>query len=184
MTIEPPTLERLLNKALDDPLTMLTGVLAICAFVSVWLVLFQLLDARKSSKRQLRAYVFVAEVEVIGMDTNEARAAITIRNTGQTPAYDVTISTRAAAFSIAEVPAFEPASVGIDSSRFVFGPDGHGRRDIPLHPFFGDSSAFKGAVRALYVWGEILYRDAFGKPQYTRFRHVIGGVVDGLAITK
>jgi hypothetical protein len=177
MTIEPSTLERLLNKALDDPLTMLTGVLAICAFLSVWLVLFQLLDARRFSKRQLRAYVFVAEVEIIGIGTDAVRAAVTIRNTGQTPAYDVTVSTAANA----DVTTFSPTPVGPDSSRFVLGPDGLGRRDISLHSIIGTPSALAAITNgnsALYVWGEILYRDAFGKRRHTRFRHMNRGVAN------
>lgn len=147
------------------------------AFITVGLVLV----GREQSvtvRAQLRAYVFVADVEIKGIGTPKVEAAILIRNTGQTPAYDVTMSTAARAFNVPGEIAFAPTPVGPDSSRFVFGPDGLGRRNIPLHTLIGEPGAI-AALRAgngiLYVHGEILYKDAFGAARHTRFRHAIGG---------
>jgi hypothetical protein len=127
---------------------------------------------RDTARRQLRAYVFVAQVEIVDVGTDNVNAAVIIRNRGQTPAYDVTVSTGANAFNVPGNVTFTPTPVGPDSSRFVLGPDGLGRRNISLHSIIGASGA-------LYVWGEILYKDAFGEDQYTRFRHMIGGGTAG-----
>jgi hypothetical protein len=131
-----------------------------------------------TARRQLRAYVFVAQVEIVDVGTSNVNAAVIIRNTGQTPAYDVTVSTGANAFNIPGNVTFTPTPVGPDSSRFIFGPDGLGRRNISLHSIIGAQTAIaaiKNGNGALYVWGEILYKDAFGEGQHTRFRHMIGG---------
>lgn len=136
------------------------------------------INTENTARRQLRAYVFVVQVEIVDMGTPNVNAAVKIRNTGQTPAYDVTVSTGANAFNVPGNVTFTPTPIGPNSSRFVFGPDGLGRYNIPLQSIIGAANriaAIKTGNGALYVWGEILYKDAFGKGQYTRFRHMIGG---------
>ena len=160
---------------LSDKIAAIASIVALlqfCALVATVVVLM------RTASRQLRAYVFVADAEITDIGTDSIQAVVTIKNTGQTPAYDVTLSTKAVAFNIPGKVIFEPTPVGPDSSRFVFGPDATGRRNIPLHTILGEPSAI-AALRerrgVLYVYGEILYKDAFKKDRYMRFRHMIGG---------
>jgi hypothetical protein len=135
-------------------------------------------DSRETAERQLRAYVFVAGVEITNVGTNDIQAVITIRNTGKTPAYKVTISTKARAFNIQDDIVLEDTPVGSDSSRFVFGPDGLGQRNIPLRDIFTCSEAIttiREGGGILYIYGKILYEDAFKKNQSTQFNFNIGG---------
>ena len=171
----------------DRWLVRLTAILAVATALLViatgflWNATKQLVGgAEDTAKRQLRAYVFVGEAEIIHAGTNMVEAAIKIKNFGQTPAYDVTISTAAQAFNIPGDIAFAPTPVGPDSSRFVFGPGAEGRHSIPLHTLIGEPEAMSGLKAgegALYVYGEIRYRDTFRRQVGTRFRFVIGGTV-------
>src|SRR5271156_2954238 len=54
---------RVLRKTFDDPLTILTGVLALATFGLVVGVIFQVRDGRRSSERQLRAYLMIQDVK-------------------------------------------------------------------------------------------------------------------------
>jgi len=134
--------------------------------------------SRDTTQKQLRAYVFAFDADVFDAGTDSVRASIAIKNSGQTPAYDVKVSIAANAFYVTDDITFHPTPVGPDTKTFVFGPGGSGRRDIPLRPIIGEPasvSTVKDGNGALYVWGEILYTDTFGKDQYTRFRFMIGG---------
>jgi hypothetical protein len=165
----------------------LTGALAITSFLLFGIGLWQVAITRMVARKQLRAYVFVADVEIFGAGTDKAQAAVLIRNTGQTPAHNVTVSTKACAFNFPGEVTFEPTPVGPDSSRFVFGPDSLGRRNIPLHTIIGTPravTALKAGNGVLYVYGEILYKDVFGKGRRTQFRHVIGGSTGWLSDNK
>jgi hypothetical protein len=152
------------------------------ATLLLWGATRDLVDgAEITAERQLRAYIFVGEMEVTGAGTPKAQVVIKITNTGQTPGYDVTVSTASCTFDVPGEITFDPTAVGPDSSRFVLGPRAGGQRNIPLgthcvtHP--EHIAAMKAGKGVLYVWGEILYRDAFNKSRYTRFRHMIGGSV-------
>jgi hypothetical protein len=139
---------------------------------------FLVSDGRKHSRRQLRAYVLVIQAKIIDPDGPNPTAELMIRNTGQTPAYDVTVSTAA---NTANVPPgrteFDPTPVTPDSSRFVFGPNGTGKKDIPLSTFLNANSmpGLRSGVGVLHVWGTILYVDAFKNDRWTHFRFMIGG---------
>lgn len=167
-------------KVTDTLLAAFTFLLFIATVALYWATRSLVKRADDTAKRQLRAYVFVADVQIINIDTNAVQAAITIRNTGQTPAYSVTVSTKARAFNIPGEIVFETTPVGPDSNRLVFGPDGLACRNIPLHTILDCKeavAALKSGKGVLYIYGEILYKDTFGESRYTRFRHMIGGSV-------
>ncbi len=132
----------------------------------------------QASPRILKARRSETDAKCTG--TDQVQAAVVIRNTGQTPAHDVTVSSTAQTWDITQTATFGPTPVGPDFSRFVFGPPGFGRRNIRLHTLIGDPRAvvaLKAGTGVLYVYGEILYRDAFGYNHHTSFRHMIGGSV-------
>jgi hypothetical protein len=135
--------------------------------------------AEDTATRQLRAYVFVAEAEIVGLGTLVPMVNITIRNTGQTPAYDVIMSAMAKAFNSEQVAVFDEAKPDENSSRFVFGPSAHGRRTVELAAFLGQPEQ-RTALQSrngpiLFVWGVITYRDEFSADRETEFRLEIGG---------
>lgn len=138
----------------------------------------QLSHSKITAERQLRAYVFVTQAKILDPDGPNPRAELMTRNTGQTPAYEVTVS---AAANTANVPPgrtkFDPTPVTTDSSRFVFGPDGTGKKEIPLMTLLNPHSmpGLRAGVGVLHVWGQILYVDAFRKHRWTNFRFMIGG---------
>ena len=164
-----------------DPIATFTGLLFFVTVLLWWSTHCLVRGAEDTAKRQLRAYVFVGEAAIIHAGTNMVEAAIKVKNFGQTPAYDVTISTAARAFNIpGDIIAFAPTPVGPDSSRFVFGPGAEGRYSISLHTLIGEPEAMvglKAGEGALYVYGEIRYRDTFKRQVVAQFRFVIGGSV-------
>jgi hypothetical protein len=126
----------------------------------------------------LRAYVFVTQVKVIDPDSDRPTAEILIKNTGQTPAYNVTVAAAANRENFPPgIVTFAPTPVGQDTSRFVLGPDGLGVHTVSLTTLL-DKRVMQGmrdGHAALYVWGEIFYTDAFKKSWFTRLRFMIGG---------
>ena len=136
-----------------------------------------MIGAEKTAARQLRAYVFVADAEITGLNTASPQLQIIILNTGQTPAYDVVMSTRVKPFNADTIINFEKVEEGPDSSRFIFGPNAMGRRNIPLqfltNPGALDTLQHHGAV--MYAWGRLTYRDEFESSRITEFCLEIGG---------
>ena len=155
----------------DNWMVIGTLLLACAAFAQ-----FEL--GRRTAKRQLRAYIFIAEGKIIGMDTDDPQAEITIKNSGQTPAYKVVVSTAANTADVGNRPDFHPVAESENSSRFLFGADGMGRRNIPLKvllPVQAKRDALKAGLGILYVWGEIHYKDIFNHDRWVKFRLEIGG---------
>jgi hypothetical protein len=174
------------------------GVLG--AWLGVAILIWQTILSRRSSERQLRAYVVVELGRIVnvadppaavGLNVpTEARithpgwgpvAFIQIKNAGQTPAFDVAhwgnICFREFPLGSAlpEKPSGSPScsilGPSIPSTKlFRFGP-----RLTPTE--VTDLMAGKGAV---YVYGEIIYEDGFRKKHRTQYRvmyHQIGGAI-------
>ena len=164
--------------------------------VGIWGILVAigtLNHMRESSERQLRAYVLVDNCSVFnvakpvqvfrGQVFQHSEAEITnlacgpgvrvfIKNTGQTPAYEVChvghIAFREHPLK-APLPALQqstapPASVlgpGVLSSKLLFIPN-------PLAP--QETAQLRDGTGAIYVYGRISYRDAFKREQWTEYR--------------
>jgi hypothetical protein len=154
---------RLSRKLLDDPLAILTGAL-------VLVVLCQLRDARKSSKQQLRAYVFgnggsITLVAPSPGGDMQIHVTYRFKNFGHTPAYKASMWTRVEIFD-ADAPVF---SQHTGLGNFAIGPGANSESQLGrllTHPELDDIRAEK---KAIFVWGEIKYVDAFGKRRYFRF---------------
>jgi hypothetical protein len=156
-----------------------TGVIAIYA-------IRQYREGKKSSERQLRAYLSV----VIGGGTYQDRlkglrfdAQPMILNNGATPAYKVRYSAIAKIipdaiaakydFKIPAVPPISQASIGPKENRSMTAvykwtiPDARAAK------------VFAGDKIALWVWGAVEYEDAFGNPRYTEFCQRLMWLADG-----
>jgi hypothetical protein len=164
-----------------------------------WLTLSQM---RNTGERQLRAYV-VTELGTIGNIANPVPlypgqviiptgaeitnqgcgpvARIQIKNTGQTPAYQVVhwgnicISAHPLVGALpGPLPGYRPTAVlgpGIISTKMFF-----------LNPALTAQQIadLRAGLVAIYVYGEIAYVDAFAQPQTTRYRfiyHPMGGAI-------
>ena len=134
-----------------------TGVLAAFAFI-------QVRDSRRSSERQLRAYVHIKMANVV-YDGGFLIAQVEIFNSGSTPAYGLTHWTTTGS--------------GIKTD-FPEGDKTGSRNDLAPHVPMTTRTPFKlseGALievitgkRQIYVWGEINYTDAFGVDRWTKYR--------------
>lgn len=132
--------------------------------------------AKDTAKRQLRAYVHVSEARFSDFGFPGGIYLVNYTNTGQTPAYDVysSIALQFAKFPLAE----ELVATGTGTKGIItLGRDGegHARLEAPR----GLSGEEYGEVRdgksAVFVFGTISYRDAFGEDWTTDFRYYVGG---------
>ena len=167
---------RIVNKVIDDPVT--SGIL-IVNFLLVLVVLSQVAEARKSSERQLRAYLTST---VGGAYRQGASRGLkfefrpVVVNTGQTPAYNVNSVSSIQLMTLEEALTFDfslPEAAG--QSVMTLGP--HQERFTPTIFDRRLSKAelrdFKKGNRRLFVYGTIHYRDTFRKRRHTNYCYVI-----------
>jgi hypothetical protein len=125
--------------------------------------------AEETAERQLRAYVFVREAHIIKID-NVLAARIVIKNFGQTPAIDVQ---HEALFRLDEIPPKTPlAPPNQDGPRSPLPPTGELFKLIRSNGLLSpeQEAAITARQIAFYVYGQIMYRDTFGKDRCTDFR--------------
>lgn len=127
--------------------------------------------AEKTAERQLRAYVFVESVEMI-TEGRIVRAVLSIKNSGQTPAYDlvvyVGISSRGS--SDVFVPP-KPDDIRLD--KISVGPgmsiSTSNQFEVPAENNELLAALDRGAA-VVYVYGRINYSDAFKVPRNLSYR--------------
>jgi hypothetical protein len=143
--------------------------------------------ARRTSERQLRAYVNIVSARITYNDELDIwESRIEQRNVGQTPAYDVRIF---GVLELAEWPLDESKLKPIndedaDASRYVLGPNsGRTKIDRPYNLGLFKLS-FKKLRRGtwdepsrqmLVAHGSIFFRDVFGHRRRTDYRYYVGG---------
>jgi hypothetical protein len=157
------------QRILTEPLALFTlAIAAFTAFLAVftgglWAV--SILTAR----RQLRAYVVVSAAKAV--NTSKVPAFnIHIRNCGQTPAYDV--RWRATIIPLAEGDEFS-----LEGNDAVLQPTlGPGQEytrsqwSIDLVNWIAVAISLTGGSKSLYAFGNVTYRDTFGRRRFTRYR--------------
>src|ERR1700674_386206 len=134
--------------------------------------------AGETAQKQLRAYVCVDSAVVKFPQPDVPEAQVSFKNCGQTPAYDFRgwIHTWFCEHPLKD--ALPPASNALRKGTEVLPP---GRKSIfvankkpPLPPQW---LALLGTVKfTFYIYGEVYYRDAFGKEQWTKYRLIYGGL--------
>jgi hypothetical protein len=170
------------------------------AWVGIGILILQTVVMQGNSKKQLRAYVVqemgaivnVADpMPAIGLVPTDARLShpewgpiirLQIKNTGQTPALEVT---NWAAICFREYPLVSalpernpelrpmPSILGagiVSTKTLFFGPPLTAQQIADL----------RAGTGAIYFHGEIRYRDIFKKTHFTRYRgmhHVMGGAI-------
>jgi hypothetical protein len=130
------------------------------------------IGAEKTAERQLRAYVMIKTVRLEGLkDDGCPRAIVTIKNSGNTPAKNVTHWAQMGFSTFPEMTLFPVR----DSSRIMppgaVAPGGKiimsTGIDKPLNA--PAINAIEKGTHAIYVVGEIRYEDAFGQTRETDF---------------
>ena len=130
---------------------------------------------------QLRAYVLVESTGILGVQNGGSPIAqVGVKNSGQTPAYNVTANLSVLRFSRYDAADTLPALPTIKEkvSGDIISPGGV-RTFMSRNP---DIILNKESVKqiydgthALFAYGEIFYMDSFGKKQTTTFRLYCGG---------
>lgn len=129
-----------------------------------------------TADRQLRAYVFVYAADIEGIDSaNPPEAVVVIKNSGQTPAFDV-LHVGGIGFG----KSFDTLSAAIppdEITRMTLPPGGIWKNCVtaPRRLSTGEKSAIHAGTMIIFVYGEIRYKDAFDKPRFTKYRFMIGG---------
>ena len=143
------------------------------AFAAVVAAFRSNMIARRSAERQLRAYIGVIEGRVERID-DRPFAKLTIKNAGQSPAYGLTNKINGSyrepdEFLFDENDSYFP--------RFDFLP---GETISITHEFMEPRKwdEFLESGRMLYLWGQISFTDAFGKPRIGKFRYRTGDRLD------
>jgi hypothetical protein len=176
------------------------------AWIGLVVLICQTVITRRTSQRQLRAYVLgdssiifnVADPVPLYAEQNlpqtEARITNTaagpgvlmqIKNTGQTPAFKV-MHWGYMCFREHPLTAALPARIPIafNAPTTILGPGQSNTKKLELIPSFPLTAAqihdLRNGAGAVYVYGEITYVDAFGENHFTHYRtmyHVIGGAI-------
>jgi hypothetical protein len=168
------------DKLRGDPIILLTTILALANIFLVILVSFQVRDARKSSERQLRAYLFLESTTPTDGTTinppqpemaNVPGASLLFKNSGQTPAYDI--------ITWAEM---KISTFGDESDLIVprlseiytanLGSNGVMPKGVNLKRRLTDIEIedIKAHRKAIYLYGRVEYRDGFKRKRFSNFR--------------
>jgi hypothetical protein len=181
----------------DRWMLIFSGAVAIGAFLQVGTFIVMI----RTSRRQLRAYVFVTHSEIkaanpagnILIPLQQIAAGtrpvteLRFTNTGQTPAYGMAIygGIRMVNWPVNDADIPRPSVRDRRVSRASYGPNGCTSKvdiiDAPLTP--EDIQALLNGTRAIVVHGEVRYRDSFGRRRRMRYRYFTGGLIGIRGIT-
>jgi hypothetical protein len=146
-------------------------VTALATATAAWYTRRQWETSTDNGRRQLRAYVFPDQANLVWEATAKPTTVeVTIKNSGQTPAYRVSTATM---IGVREYPLHGAFSVPSVTSKPTVIPPGSSTTlsDTMVHPLTADQlRAIQKGTQAVYVFGEIAYADAFGECRITRYR--------------
>lgn len=158
-----------------------TWILAGASVLQFLILVFTFWVMRDTARRQLRAYVCVSKALLKLEPPDSPEAQVYFSNGGQTPAYnvrqwihiwiekwplEVELPTPSEDFQIAT--SILPAA---SENKMLL------QKKPPVSP---QSVHLLGTkIGTVYVYGEIRYRDAFGKERYTKYRLMYGGADGG-----
>lgn len=126
----------------------------------------------KNSKRQLRAYVNVLSVKMVNVQRGQ-QVHIEFKNFGQTPAKNIRVWWEMTIRELQLVGGLE-RSTSPTAKHGVLAPSDLYTMSAPL-PLFSDGGEVHDGKKALYVFGQLCYRDAFDEDRITNFQFTIRG---------
>ncbi len=151
-------------------------VTAMATATAAWYTRKEWQSSVDNGHRQLRAYVFPDQANLVWQGIKEPTVAeIVIKNSGQTPAYKLSAAT---VISVNEYPLRTDLSVpSVSDNHTVVPPSGSYSLSVPLaQPLTSDQlKAIQKGTQAIYAYGEIAYVDAFGECRATRYRFYYTG---------
>jgi hypothetical protein len=151
-------------------------ITAIATATAAWYTRREWESSVDNGRRQLRAYVFPDQANLIWQGTVRPTVAeIIIKNSGQTPAYRLATSS---VFIVGDYPLQgEPNVPRFPNNRTVVPPSGNYALSIAMDkPLTGDQlRAIQKGTQAIYAVGEISYTDAFNECRVTRYRFYYQG---------
>jgi hypothetical protein len=146
------------------------GVAAIAGIATAFII-------HQGNKRQLRAYLKVEPNMKVPGGTNAPLVFdLEIKNCGQTPAYKL-VSFCSIDFKANPFTDFPPRPEDLPPDPPAYLPPG---AELTLHgkvaqPRTAQQRAdFKSGKSSLYLWGEIKYKDVFGKKRFVKFKWEYG----------
>jgi hypothetical protein len=162
-----------------EPTSVFTACIALFTFMLAMAGGYHVYVAGSTARRQLRAYVFITQTEINGVAAQtQPVSQLVIRNTGQTPAHDVMVYGN---MVFDEFPLKKDLPVLVFSdpqlTRENLGPGSERYKwEYALTPLTEDQIAkMHAGTHALYVYGEIRYRDVFKKKRFTKYLYFTGG---------
>lgn len=174
---EKPANERKITDA-TVALAWITGILA--AFTALlWGATYCLVrNAKDTAKRQLRAYVNVAIVKMVNAKRDgfiRQQVHIELKNFGQTPAQNIRLWREMDIRELPLVGNLERTTTRTVQHGVLAPSDVY--KSIQDTPLFdsADGAEVHERKKALYVWGELRYDDAFGDERITYFQYVYTG---------
>jgi hypothetical protein len=135
-----------------------------------------------TAQRQLRAYVFVDDMGITGIDSGQGpETLIRIKNGGLTPAYGLvnqSAYTNVIGYPLKE--ALKPVTrLRLFTNKYSFSELGPGsthdkkRRHRPITPL--EIAGLRAGTFAIYFYGEVNFTDAFGCHRWMRYKGILGG---------
>jgi hypothetical protein len=151
-------------------------VTAIATATAAWYTRKESETAAENGRRQLRAYVFPDQANLVWQGTaRPTTAEIVIKNSGQTPAYRLSTATVATTRDFPlqgdlQVPA-------MPDNHTVLPPNGSYALSVVLaQSLTGDQAKLiQKGIQAIYAFGKISYVDAFGECRMTQYKFYYTG---------
>jgi hypothetical protein len=127
-----------------------------------------------TAKRQLRAYVHVEQINALNMTTGPSPGIqIMTKNFGQTPAREIVITYRYAAFSRRNVDFDLTGAIRGQMVDLAPGQHDHLVIIVDLSAWVAMKQSVFTRATWFYVFGRIDYLDIFGKARWTEFRQLL-----------
>jgi hypothetical protein len=147
------------------------GLTIAVAGLTLW-QLIALLTLTRTARQQLRAYLFVSRAEIVDLEMGMPIVQVDIKNTGQTPAYNVTHVWRCGSFAYPLTEKLPLPLLGEPIAWAHLGPGAIVQTHRTAEKKLGNGTSgteLSNRPLAFYVYGEIVYRDAFHKRRFTRY---------------
>ena len=161
------------SKLLADPIAFFTFMLFL-ATVALWWATRRLVQgAEDTAQRQLRAYVSINLDGKMFLDSDGLlNAPFITKNNGVTPANFMLCSLHIGLFHFPLDTELDPPEYPPTSSNSSLFPGEQVRQyaTLPRALSQAETLAIKNGEIAIYVWGEVRYKDAFNKQRSTQFR--------------
>jgi hypothetical protein len=151
-------------------------ITAIATATAAWYTRKEWQTSLDNGRRQLRAYVFPEQANLLWQGTTKPTVAdIVIKNSGQTPAYRLSA---VSVIVVSDYPLRESLTVPpIPPNHTVIPPTGRYGLTVAMEkPLTTDQlKAIQKSTQAIYVYGEIAFADAFGECRLTRYQFYYTG---------